>query len=555
MSHPLLEKHRATLDGALEAIRTRGYWAAYNEMPSPKTYGETAAEDGKRAFEAHLGQAFELDQPGRTGWLGGEQSPYGIALDVRYPVCDHQALIAAGQAAMAGWQKAGAAGRTGICLEILDRLNKQSFEIAHAVMMTTGQGWMMAFQAGAPHAQDRGLEAVAYAWREMSFVPTETVWDKPQGKNPSLVMKKHFEIVGQGVGVVVGCATFPTWNTYPGLFAALATGNAVIVKPHGNAILPAAITVRTIRTVLAENGIDPNLVSLCVTDQRETTQALVTHPAVKSVDFTGGNVFGQWLIEHCRQARVYAELAGVNNIVIDSTDAYKPMLRNLAFTLSLYSGQMCTTSQAIFVPAGGIDTEDGHKSYDDVCHDLARAVSGFLSKPEVAHAVLGAVQSADTLKRIEQADSGALGKVILASSKLDNPDFPQAEVRTPVLLACDAADEAAYMEERFGPISFIVKVADTSAAIALSERIVATHGALTAGLYTTRPEIIDAMTAATLRAKVALSINLTGGVFVNQSAAYSDYHGTGGNPAANASYADAAFVANRFVVVQRRYHV
>jgi len=423
------------------------------------------------------------------------------------------------------------------------------------VMMTTGQGWMMAFQAGAPHAQDRGLEAVAYAYREQSFVPAETVWDKPQGKNPPLVMKKHFEIVGQGVGVVVGCATFPTWNTYPGLFAALATGNAVIVKPHSNAILPAAITVRTIRAVLAENGIDPNLVTLCVASDRSATQKLVTHPAVKSVDFTGGNVFGQWLVDNARQARVYAELAGVNNIVIDSTDAYKAMLRNLAFTLSLYSGQMCTTSQAIFVPAAGIDTEDGHKSYDEVCADLAKAVSGFLSKPEVALAVLGAVQSADTLQRIKDADSGALGRVVLASSKLDNPEFPAAEVRTPVLLACDAADQAAYMEERFGPISFIVKVADTPAAIALSERIVSTHGALTAGIYSTRPEIIDAMTAATMRAKVALSINLTGGVFVNQSAAYSDYHGTGGNPAANASYADAAFVANRFVVVQRRYHI
>jgi hypothetical protein len=51
---------------------------------------------------------------------------------------------------MQGWQAVGADGRTGICLEILDRLNKQSFELAHAVMMTTGQGWMMAFQAGAP---------------------------------------------------------------------------------------------------------------------------------------------------------------------------------------------------------------------------------------------------------------------------------------------------------------------------------------------------------------------------------------------------------------------
>ena len=57
------------------------------------------------------------------------------------------------------------------------------------------------------------------------------------------------------------------------------------------------------------------------------------------------------------------------------------------------------------------------------------------------------------------------------------------------------------------------------------------------------------------RGKVALSINLTSGVFVNQSAAFSDYHGTGGNPSANASYADSAFVANRFRVVQRRYHV
>ena len=555
MSHPLFEKHRAKLENALKAIQTRGYWAAYNEMPSPKTYGETAVEDGKRAFEAYLDQKFEIDQPGQSGWMGGEQSPFGVELNVQYPVCEAQALIDAGQKAMLGWQVAGCEGRTGICIEILDRLNQQSFELAHAVMMTTGQGWMMAFQAGSPHAQDRGLEAVTYAYREQSFVPTEAIWEKPQGKNPPLVMKKHFEVVGRGVGVVVGCGTFPTWNTYPGLFAALATGNAVIVKPHGNAILPAALTVRTVRAVLAENGIDPNLVTLCVAAQRETTQQLVTHAAVKSIDFTGGNVFGQWLIDNCRQAQVYAELAGVNNIVIDSTDAYKSMLRNLAFTLSLYSGQMCTTSQVLLVPAGGIETEDGHKSYDDVCADLARTIEATLAKPEVALAVLGAVQSADTLKRINEANSGALGRVILASKKLDNPEFPNAEVRTPALLACDAADEKSYMEERFGPITFVVKVADTAAAIALSERVVSTHGALTAGIYSTKPEVIDAMTAATWRSKVALSINLTSGVYVNQSSAFSDYHGTGGNPAANASYSDSAYVANRFRVVQRRYHV
>ena len=49
--------------------------------------------------------------------------------------------------------------------------------------------------------------------------------------------------------------------------------------------------------------------------------------------------------------------------------------------------------------------------------------------------------------------------------------------------------------------------------------------------------------------------NLLGGVFVNQSAAYSDFHGTGANPAANASYTDGAYVASRFRVVQSRRHV
>jgi hypothetical protein len=54
---------------------------------------------------------------------------------------------------------------------------------------------------------------------------------------------------------------------------------------------------------------------------------------------------------------------------------------------------------------------------------------------------------------------------------------------------------------------------------------------------------------------VALSCNLTGGVFVNQSAAFSDFHATGGNPAANSTLSDDAFVASRFRIVQSRRHL
>src|SRR5690606_17711095 len=455
-----------------------------------------APEAGRAAFEAHLGKPFELGQPGQCGWHEDETSPYGMPLGIRYPQSDPQALVQAALAAMPAWQALGAEGRTGICLEILQRLNRQSFEIAHAVMMTSGQGWMMAFQAGGPHAQDRGLEAVAYAWGEMSFIPREATWEKPQGKHPALVMRKHYEIVGRGVGVVIGCATFPTWNTYPGLFATLATGNPALLKPHSQVVLPAAITVRVIREVLAEHGLDPNLVALAVPADREAARQLFLNPDVRSIDYTGSNTFGHWLIDHCRQAQVYAELAGVNTIVIESTDAYRAMLRNLAFTLSLYSGQMCTTSQALIVPAGGIQTDEGHKTFDEVAQDLAGAIEAFLSKPEVAHAVLGAIQSDDTLARIEQASSGAMGQVILAAQTLVNPDSPQSPLRTPVLVACDAADAAHYSQEQFGPISFLVRAADSGSAIALAEDIVRRHGALTAAIYSTREPFIEAMTQA-----------------------------------------------------------
>ena len=48
---------------------------------------------------------------------------------------------------------------------------------------------------------------------------------------------------------------------------------------------------------------------------------------------------------------------------------------------------------------------------------------------------------------------------------------------------------------------------------------------------------------------------MTGGVFVNQSAAFSDFHASGANAAANAALTDGAYVANRFRVVQSRRHI
>ncbi|WP_406124336.1 phenylacetic acid degradation protein PaaN [Streptomyces sp. NBC_00989] len=554
-AHELIARHRPTLDQALEAIRTRAYWSPHPEHP--KAYGEHGSLDaaaGKAAFDALLGTRLDLGQPGTDDWVGGEVSPYGVELGVTYPHADLDVLLPAMRAGQRAWRDAGAEARAVVSIEILKRISDRTHEFAHAVMHTSGQAFMMAFQAGGPHAQDRGLEAVAYAYVEQVRTPDTAEWTKPQGKRDPLVMNKRFTPVPRGTALVIGCNTFPTWNGYPGLFASLATGNAVVVKPHPRAVLPLALTVRIAREVLTEAGFDPNLVALAAERPGEgIAKTLATRPEIRIIDYTGSTGFGDWLEANARQAQVYTEKAGVNTVVVESTDDYKGMLSNLAFSLSLYSGQMCTTPQNLLIPRDGIRTEEGPRSYDEVVADLARSVDGLLGDDARANGLLGALVNPDVKARLEAASG--LGEVALASREIANPDFPDAVVRTPVIVKLDGAkpdDEAAYMSECFGPVSFAVAVDSAGDAVELLRRTVREKGAMTVGAYTTDEEVEKAVEEVCLEEAAQLSLNLTGGVFVNQTAAFSDFHGSGGNPAANAALCDGAFVANRFRVVEVR---
>ena len=552
MSHPLFERHRETLQGALSAIRTRTYWSAYREVPSGKIYGETAKQDGQSAFEGRLNNPFKLDQPGTSNMVGAEISPFGPRLGITYPQPDLDKLLAAAQAAMGSWRKAGPEARVGVCLEILDRLNKRSFELANAVMHTTGQGFMMAFQAGGPHAQDRGLEALAYAYEEMTRCPDHATWKKQVSKTEVVQLEKTFHLIPRGVAVVVGCSTFPTWNGYPGLFASLATGNAVVVKPHPGAILPLAITVEVARAVLKETGFDPNLVTLAAdTPDKPITEALVTRPEVKIVDYTGSSAFGTWIEENARQAVVFTEKAGVNSLILDSLDDLKAVTGNIAFTLSIYSGQMCTTSQNILIPKGGIQAGGEHKSFDEVAGAIVKAVDWLLGDPKRGAEILGAIQNERTLERIDAAKADG-GDVLRESEPVVNEMFPDARVRSPLILKVGASQEKLFMREMFGPIVYVIATQDTNQSIALAAKAAREQGAITCAVYSTDPDVLARADEALAEAGVPLSCNLTGQIFVNQSAAFSDYHVSGANPAGNATFCDGAFVANRFRMVQSR---
>jgi phenylacetic acid degradation protein paaN len=551
----LESRHRPVLDQALEAIRTRGYFSAFPESPSPKVYGESAAADGKAAFEAVLGTSFALETPGATGTVATEKSPFGLPLDVAYPRMTADGvdtLMTAARAGIPAWRDAGPLARTAVCMEILSRLHARVFELGNAVQHTSGQAFVMAFQAGGAHALDRALEALAYAYAEMTRHPQTAVWEKP-GRGEPLRMEKTFTAVPRGVGLVIGCNTFPTWNSWPGVFASLVTGNPVVVKPHPGAVLPLAITVQAAREVLGECGFDPNLVTLAAEDPADgLAKVLATRPEVKLVDFTGSNAFGEWLEQNATQAVVFTEKAGVNTVVVDSTDSFKGLCANLAFSFSLYSGQMCTAPQNVYVPADGIDTDEGHKSFEELGEGIASGLQKLLGDDARAVELLGGIVNDAVLQRL-----GSLPKadVVAESRVVTHPSFADAVVRTPTVLALDAADSDVFTRECFGPVSYLIRTPDTSAALELFRDTVREHGAMTASVYSTSQEVVEAARSAALDAGVALSENLTGQVFVNQSAAFSDFHGTGANPAANASFTDGAYVANRFRIVQSRRHI
>ncbi|WP_413208097.1 phenylacetic acid degradation protein PaaN [Rhodospirillum sp. A1_3_36] len=549
---PFIETHRPTLDAAIRANRERGYWSPYVEAPSRKVYGETAADDGEAAFKALLGKPFALPgHPSNGSTVGKEDSPFGLPLGITYPGTAPADLIAAAQVAMASWAAASADDRAGVCLEILDRVNKRSFEIGHAVMHTTGQAFLMAFQAGGPHAQDRGLEAVAMAHAIQAQTPATALWEKPQGKADPLRMEKTFRIIPRGVSLMIGCSTFPCWNGYPGLFASLATGNPVIVKPHPGAILPLALTVRIAREVLAEAGFDPNVVLLAADEPgQETTKDYVTNPMVRIIDYTGSGTFGEWVRHNAATPLVFTEEAGINPVVITGTDDLKGLCRNLAFSLALYSGQMCTAPQNIFLPKAGIETDQGSKTADEVAESLSIAIDKLLGDAERAAGVCGAVQNPATLARV--AEVASLGTVIRPSTPIEGMEG--ARSATPLLVKVDAVEEATYLTERFGPIAFIIVCDSAEDALERAIRSTAAKGAITALVHGTDPALLEKAEDGFASTGTALSLNLTGGVFVNQSAAFSDYHVSGANPAGNASLTDAAYVASRFRVATSRRH-
>ena len=539
------------LEAAYAAQQSRTYFAAWPE--SPRAYAEDGMAQGLSAFQSLLTQNFtELLQDGSQGWVGDEVSPYMMTgLGIQYPKFAPEVLIANAKSAQKVWSKTSADIRAAVLLDALDRVALRFFEIAYATMHTTGQSFMMSFQASGPHANDRALEVLSMAYHELNRFPSDVTWVKNMGKF-DLTLQKNYKAISKGVALVVGCSTFPTWNTVPGLFGSLMTGNASIVKPHPKSVLPIAIVVAEMQKALIAAGLPASVVQLGVdTLDHPITKELAEDTAVKLIDYTGGSAFGDY-IESLQGKTVFTEKAGVNSVILDSVADANAVFGNLAFAASLYSGQMCTAPQNIFVSAVGVKTAEGILSYDDVVAGIANAVKGLAENPKMGAGTLGAIQNDITSTRVKSVEAAAGSSVALASMNIVNPEFPDARTASPTVIAVDAADVNSWKHECFGPIVFVVKTESAAHSLALTSDSASELGAITCSCYSTDNEFMTEVEDAMNEVFTPVSFNFTGAAFVNQHAAFSDFHVTGGNPSGNASFTDSQYVNRRFVWVGNR---
>jgi acyl-CoA reductase-like NAD-dependent aldehyde dehydrogenase len=175
-------------------------------------------------------------------------------------------------------------------------------------------------------------------------------------------------------------------------------------------------------------------------------------------------------------------------------------------------------------------------------------VDALVGNEKMGPTTLGAIQNAATAERVEKAASLGL-PTVRENAAVMQPGFENARTVSPLIIRADASNADVYEQEWFGPISFFITTDSFEDALQRVERSVRTHGALTTIVYTTDADKAQRAEDVIVHAGAPVAFNFNSYVWVNQSAAFSDFHGAGCNPAGNATFADLSFVTNRYNVV------
>lgn len=357
---------------------------------------------------------------------------------------DARRAVDAAAAAFPAWAAMGPTERRALLMRAAQALEAKGDAFGAAMAAETGASALWAgFNV---HLAANGLQEAAAMVTQIAgeIIPSDVPGSLAMG-------------VRQPAGVVLGIAP---WNA-PVILAVraialpLACGNTVVLK--GSEVSPA--THGLIIEALQEAGLPKgvvNFVTNAPADAGAVVEAMIAHPAVRRVNFTGstrvGRIIAQTCATHLKPAVL--ELGGkAPLLVLDDADI-DAAVDGAAFGAFANSGQICMSTERIIVDEAIADAF--------VAKLAAKAASLPLGDPRKGPAVLGSVVDMSTVERCNHLidDVLAKGAKLLCGGKADSTLMPAT------LLDHVTPDMLIYSEESFGPVKGIVRVSGDDAAVA-----------------------------------------------------------------------------------------
>jgi predicted delta-1-pyrroline-5-carboxylate dehydrogenase group 2 len=330
--------------------------------------------------------------------------------------------------------------------------------------------------------------------------------------------RNEMRYYARGVVAVISPWNFPVAIALGMTAAALATGNAAILKPAEQSPGCALVLVRALR----EAGVPPSALAL-LPGEGEVGAALVRDPRVHTIAFTGSNAVGLDIVRAAAEVppgqkhlkRVIAEMGGKNCVIVDSDadlDEVVPALIKSAF---LYAGQKCSAAARVLC----------HEAIHD---PLVERLAGAVEVLEVGQAedleidVPPVIEEAAQERVARYAAEAERGGRIAARAR-SVPD-EAGWFAAPTLAADLPADSPVLNEEIFGPLLAVERVRNVDEAL---ERIDASPFALTGGLFARNPDTVDHVVARSPVGNLYVNRAITGAMVARQPFGGNRLSGTG----------------------------
>lgn len=360
---------------------------------------------------------------------------------------DAQAAVEAAAAAFPSWSALGPTARRAYLLKAADVMDSYKDEFMRLGMAEAGgtAGW---YGFNAMLAANMLREAAGMT----TLVQGQVI---PSDVPGSLALG-----VRQACGVVVGIAP---WNAplilgTRAVCMPLACGNTVVLK--ASELTPAMH--RLIGTVFTEAGFPPGVVNVITNSTQEApaiVEALIAHPAVKRVNFTGstrvGRIIGTLAAQHFKPAIL--ELGGKNPMVVFEDADLDQAVQAAAFGGFFNQGQICMSTDRLIVHEAIAD-----EFLTKLTQKLAELETGM---PGETQSALGAMVSEEAALRVEELVQDAVQQ---GARQLTGPIKRQGVLLEPVLLDGLTPSMRLYSEEAFGPVVTVVRFSDQEDAIRLA---------------------------------------------------------------------------------------